>query len=758
MPRKASLPRRNAESPISPEAWVSFLALAAVAILGGIGVLLVGQAVVVPFAGLLAVGLALNLALFWLDRRYGPSRLQEWVGRLGNMALITAGLHLSWGLSSPYLLLYTAYIVTGAVRHGLLGALRSVVLCALSLLTLLALGGSLAPEPLVRLAVNVGLLTLTAAIAGSLGQRRIDAMRAVERRAEELAALNEIGRAISARIEVDRLLEEIRRQTGRLMDVSSCYVALLDEETGQLVFPLFYRNGEREEVPPQSQDEGFTGHVVHTREPLLLGDVPQESASLGVRGLRHPCLSWLGVPMVVGEKVLGVVTVQSYERRNAFDSRDAVILQTIAAQAAVALENARLYQETRQRAETFRALAETSRRLTRPAASEDVLAQLPEVLKTAIPFDAYGLYLYQAQPVERMRMVAALGLTPEEKETAERTALERHPGWVVRNRQTLRVEDIHANHRVHYLRPRPPRSILYAPLRYEDRCLGAIGLGRSGPLPFGEADERLLQAVADQAAVAVESTRLYQELEERVEQLYHAHEELRALDRQRTEFVQHVSHELRTPLTFIRGYVELVLQGELGPLTEQQRESLKIVLDKTSLLSRTAEDIVMLQFPQLGPRMLAPISLSHLARAALQGAEATAKAARIILRAKIPDDIPKVLADSRRLMQVFDNLFSNAIKYSPDGGTVTVTVQEMDDAIQVAVQDEGIGIPKDAQTHIFERFYQVDPSRPPRLGGFGLGLTIVKEVIEAHGGRVWVESKVGRGSTFYFTLPKRVDE
>jgi len=579
-------PRRDINLP-PLETRVSFLTLAAVAILGTTGILLIGQKIVIPLACLLAAGLAINLVLLRLERRHGPSRLWEWVARLGNLALITAGLHYSWGLSSIYLPLYAVYIVTGAVRHGRWGATRCVMLSVISLLVLLALGGSLSLEPLVRLAINVGILALTGATAGPLGQHRIDAVQAAERRAEELAVLNEIGRAINARLDVDHLLEEIRRQTGRLMNVSNFYVALLNEETGQLNFPLFYRNGQREQSPSQSRDEGFTGHVVQTQKPLLLNCVPEEAAELKLKDLGPPCQAWLGVPMIVGEKAMGVITVQSYDRPNVFDSGDVEILQTISSQAATALENARLYQEIRQRAE----------------------------------------------------------------------------------------------------------------------------------------------------------------------QLDRAYKELEALEQRRIKFIQDTSHDLRAPLTFITGYIELVLEQELGPITERQRKSLEIVLDKASLLARMANEIVMLERPQLDLDTLIPTLLPHLARAALQGAEAVAQAAHITLRAEIADDIPQTFAAPQQLMHVFDNLLSNAIKYSPGGGTVTLSIKFVGDAIQVAVQDEGIGISKEDQSRIFERFYQVNPASRQRSNSFGLGLAIVKEIVEAHGGKVWVKSKVNQGSTFYFTLP-----
>ena len=585
MQRKNHAPRRRNRPIISPEGWASFLTLAAMSVLAAVGVPLAGPEIITPLVSLLATTLVLNLALFWLERRYGPSRLLDWVGYLGNPALITVGLHLSWGLSSPYLPLYAVYIITGAFYHGRRGATLCVALSVASLLALLALGHSLALEPLVRLAINAGLSVLTGVVAGTLGQRRIDAVRSAERRAAELAVLNQIGRAINANVEVDCLLEEIRRQTGRLMDVSNFYVALQDEETGQLLFPLFYSDGQQEARPPESHDQGLAGYVVRTREPLLLSDAPRELADLRLEGTDACCLSWLGVPMIMGEKVLGVIAVQSDEQASTFDSGHVELLQTIASQAAVALENARLYQE----------------------------------------------------------------------------------------------------------------------------------------------------------------------LKARAEQLHSTYEELQALDRQRTEFVQDISHDLRAPLTFLQSYVELFLKEEVGPLTETQRSGLKVIAEKTHLLTKLAESIVSLQRLTLAPETLLPVSLTNLAKAALQSAEPTAQAAGIALRSEFDGGVRPVLGDPIRIAQVFDNLMSNALKYTPAGGTVTIQVRDAENEVEVTVADTGVGIPPEAHARIFDRFYRVQEDN--HRAGLGLGLAIVKEVIEAHGGHVRVESEPGQGSTFFFTLP-----
>ncbi len=742
---------------LHPRTVIIFLTLIATFILGPIGILLVGPDMTVPLTILLVTGLALNLAILWLERRSVNPILTEWIANLGNLALLGVGIHLSGGLTSPYLPLYTIYIMVGGIRYGRGGARRGAVLSSISLLLLLLTEGALDTSALIRLVVNLGLALLTGVMSGWLGQRRIDEMKAAERRAEELAVLNEIGRTINARLDIEPLLEEIRHQTGRLMDVSNLYVALLNEETGQLTFPLFYRHNQRENVPPQNGDEGLSGHVIQSKSPLLLTNMPAQVQAQGLDYVGDACLSWLGVPMTAGDQVTGILAVQSYHHTRAFDARDVQVLQAIASQAVTALDNARLYQQIQERAKTFQVLAQISRRLTRPAPTEETLTQLPKLIEPVIPFESYALYLYQNQPFERIRIVDILDLSieeREEREQVEQTALERHPGWVVRHRQSLRVTDTTTDQRVRYLHARPPRSILYAPLRYEDRCLGAIGLGRFTRPPFSEADEKLLQAVADQAAVAVENARLYQELGKQAEQLRQAYEELQAVDHRRSEFVKDISHDLRAPLTFISSYAQLMLQDDMGPLTEQQRKSLQVMLEKTDLVTRLAEEIIELEHPPIDLDTLTPTSLPQLIRAALRGAKATAQTAHITFQTQIPDHMPPVLADPRRMMQILDNLISNAIKYSPDDSEVTIQVEEQDAYIQVAVIDEGIGIPEHLQPHIFDRRSRPQPDNPGRFSSMGLGLSIVKELVEAHGGKVWFHSQAGEGSEFYFAVPK----
>ena len=233
---------------------------------------------------------------------------------------------------------------------------------------------------------------------------------------------------------------------------------------------------------------------------------------------------------------------------------------------------------------------------------------------------------------------------------------------------------------------------------------------------------------------------------------------LRQLERVRTEFVANVSHELRTPLTAIQGYLETLLSGALEE-RDNARRFLEIVLRHSERLGRLLNDLTDLSNIELGKVALRrePVSVAEVVASVLTIIGPRAARTRIAVTADIPDDLPAVSADRDRLAQVLINLVDNAVKYTPDGGTVTVTARELaDGTVEVAVADTGIGIPPAELPRITERFYRVDKARSRELGGTGLGLAIVKHLVVAHGGELRIESEPERGTTVRFTLPKSV--
>jgi signal transduction histidine kinase len=229
---------------------------------------------------------------------------------------------------------------------------------------------------------------------------------------------------------------------------------------------------------------------------------------------------------------------------------------------------------------------------------------------------------------------------------------------------------------------------------------------------------------------------------------------LKEIDRMKDELAQNISHELRTPLTFVRGYVDLLLGGDMGPLNPKQKQGLEIISQKTAVVSQLVNNIILLQQLEQSPLQLALTDVSRVAKESVAKIQNAAAKQGVSLHLRVPSEMPLVLADPVRVKLVFQHLLENAIKFSPNGGSVQVQLAEQADRIQVAVSDQGIGISKDQLEQIFERFYQIDSSSKRRFEGTGLGLTIAKRIVEAHGGRIWVKSRLGRGSVFFFDLPK----
>lgn len=223
----------------------------------------------------------------------------------------------------------------------------------------------------------------------------------------------------------------------------------------------------------------------------------------------------------------------------------------------------------------------------------------------------------------------------------------------------------------------------------------------------------------------------------------------------RTEFVANVSHELRTPLTSIKGFVETLLDGVL----EDEilcRRFLTIIDNETDRLSRLIDDLLTLSSLEFKERIInqRPVNLVEVVKTTMNILAPQAADKDLRLELISPPGLSNVLADEDLLGQVFINLLDNAIKYTPKGGVITIRIKGQDDMVITRVTDTGVGIPEESQARLFERFYRVDKARSRELGGTGLGLAIVKHIIDSHGGKVEVQSQVGKGASFIFSIPK----
>ena len=237
--------------------------------------------------------------------------------------------------------------------------------------------------------------------------------------------------------------------------------------------------------------------------------------------------------------------------------------------------------------------------------------------------------------------------------------------------------------------------------------------------------------------------------------VFHDITELRRLERVRQDFVANVSHELRTPISSIKGYAETLLEGALND-KENAKDFVEIIYRDSERLAKLIDDILDLSRIESDKMKMAllPTDVGSTLERSIAIMAKQAKAKSIAVRLNLGAALPKILADEARLSQILINLLDNAIKYTKDGGDVTVSARPKDKYVQIDISDTGIGIPEEDIPRIFERFYRVDKARSRELGGTGLGLSIVKHIVQAHGGEVWVKSVVGQGSTFSFIIPK----
>jgi signal transduction histidine kinase len=295
------------------------------------------------------------------------------------------------------------------------------------------------------------------------------------------------------------------------------------------------------------------------------------------------------------------------------------------------------------------------------------------------------------------------------------------------------------------------------PLRTLQKQLGVLSLTRrptqQPAAAFPTSDLTLLSIIGSQIATALENAQLYAVEKERIAALARALEQQQELDRLKSQFIQNVSHELRTPLSMILGYIELLATGELGDMPEGQLSALRVVLQRAHALKDLVENITALLVNEARETVPQPVPFSELVRSTVTDFQELAARSGLTLQADIPPASLTVLGDAGHLRRAVDNLISNALKFTPADGTVTVHLTSENGGLVLRVSDTGIGIPDEYRERIFERFFQVDGTTTREHGGSGLGLALVKEIVERHSGTVHVESRIGEGSTFVVRLP-----
>ncbi len=298
----------------------------------------------------------------------------------------------------------------------------------------------------------------------------------------------------------------------------------------------------------------------------------------------------------------------------------------------------------------------------------------------------------------------------------------------------------------HYAKLWDIRSLIVVPVSKQGHSWGVMRVGSRKPYAFTQEHVDLMSAIAEDAAIIIEMSVLNQ-------QLVQDREQLRALSRMKDEFVSTVSHEFKTPLTTLAGFLGLMLEGEIGPVSEDQKRFMMMARNAVERLSNMVSDLLDISRLESGMKMdMKVFSLSALISSIIESHKLEATSSKKEIRFDSPEKLPEVLADKKWIAVVLENLISNALKFTKPSGRVVVSVFDKGDCVETIVEDDGIGLPEEAVPHIFEKFYRAPNARELNISGTGLGLSISKKILDLHGGRLWIESALGKGTKAHFVL------
>jgi len=498
------------------------------------------------------------------------------------------------------------------------------------------------------------------------------------------------------------------------------------------------------------------GRIVHIADAQIEADEFPEGSE---RARRLGFRAILCIPLIREGVAIGAISLRDTKVR-LFTDRQVALLQTFADQAVIAIENVRLFNETREALEQQTATGEILRVIS--SSPTDVQPVFDVIVERAVRLcrARFGrVYRYDGDTIH---MVAGYGLGAAGLGVVHRVfprpaSADTIVGRVILTRRPALIRDIEREEGVPALSRRMiealgTRSQVTIPMLRAGEPIGAVTIGWAEPDAFDDQQIALVQGFAAQAVIAIENVRLFRALEQKSR-------ELEVASQHKSEFLANMSHELRTPLNAIIGFSEVLSERMFGELNEKQEEYLKDIYASGTHLLSLINDILDLSKIEAG-RMeleLMDFDLPTALDSALTLVRERAARRGISLDSNVDERLGQIQADERKIRQVVLNLLSNAIKFTPEGGRIEVGAVPRDGSVEVSVSDTGIGIAPEDQEAVFEEFRQVGTAEK-KAEGTGLGLTLCRKFIELHGGRIWVKSQVGAGSTFGFTIPIRREE
>ncbi len=546
-----------------------------------------------------------------------------------------------------------------------------------------------------------------------------------ETQENRLEALYRVSQSLGLTLNLDEVLNQVMDAIIELTGAERGFLTLLEPATGELSLRAA-RNMERETLQSEDMEVSRTviQSVLDTEQGVVTTDAQTDPRFAGQESVVfHSLKSIMCAPLRANGQIIGVIYVENRAQSGIFTHADLDLLNAFANQAAVAIQNARLYTRTDQALAARVSELETLSLIDRELNAKLDLQRVLEIsrrwaIKGTAAQDCWIALVDEETNLMQIYIGPSDGALPA-------------PGTNVFSAVARKTSPQGVSV--------GSTSYLAAPLLHGDETQGAIIVAGNATFPISA--QEFLTRLSGRAAAAIANARLYQAVQ-------HANES-------KSQFVTIVTHELRIPLTSIKGYTDLIRQGVVGPINEQQLNFLDVIRNNVERMSALISDLSDISRIERGKLNLdiTTVELNGYVEETIKSLRHKIEEKNQTLAAEVPKELPSIHADPNRLVQVLTNLVSNAWKYTPDGGEIIVRASQQDDFVRIEVIDSGLGISPEDQAKLFTQFFRSESPQVREQLGWGLGLNVTKKLVEIMNGEIGFTSELNQGSNFWFTLP-----
>jgi len=609
------------------------------------------------------------------------------------------------------------------------------------------------------------------AFAGNATERERQEAEILKRNSQ-LSALNYISATANSTLDLSEVLTRSIEKTCKVTGIPIGCIFLLEDQT---LVPLSHAGICHDYIKatgPLKIGECAEGRAVKFRTPEVIRDLREYKHLKCDHRLHTDIRSLVSVPIIYRDEVIGVLDLATRDLRS-YSGEEIQFYQSIANTIGSAINNASyVHQIDQQKNELSMLVADLKQINEQLRLTYDVQTQITRSINLDETLEAViknvpkmmGIENCIIFAVEKDGIIEIKASEPIEKKFGRMRFDNQEliaTTEAMQTGQPIVVEDTETYPRISgkIVKMLEARTCIIMPLAARGKIIGTMWLfDTRGPRKYSEDDVTRASVLSSQVAIAIDNAMLFKQLSQANTELESSYEQLKSLDRMKMEFFTLISHELRTPLTTIKGYTELMKDGMLGPVNDQQQDRLTRIdasVDRLTSIVESLADLSGVASKQYRGEKI-PISMNEVIDEIVRGVAFLAETKKILITLDIPWKLPVIYADRNRIQQVLLNIVNNAIKYTPEGGKIHIEARDEADHLLVSISDTGIGIPRKDLENIFSGFYHAGYKLSYEYKGAGLGLAISKRIIESHRGKIWAESEPGKGSTIHFTLPKQV--